>query len=149
MIHDSDYCMLCDTATTISSQQLLQQMFSNYTPHHDATSTHSFCVLTAHFPIQLCKQNPTAFQDVRFQPFECHHNKGFHGKFVIGTSTEWREVENYADNCSGHKNMSHHGENTTSWEVNSISPSPKIPSIAWNQKVQYSSQEHITCPILS
>jgi hypothetical protein len=34
-------------------------------------------------------------------------------EFVIGTPTEWREVENYADNCSGYKNISHHGENST------------------------------------
>jgi hypothetical protein len=126
-------------------------MFSNNTPHHDAMSTHSFCVLTAHFPIQHCKQNPTVFQDVRFQPSECHHNvkawmmslllehplNGEKWKIMLTTVLDIRTCHIMVRIL------------LTSWEVNGISPSQKIPCIAWNQKVQYSSQEQITCPILS
>jgi len=127
-------------------------MFSKYMSHHDAMSTHSFCVPTAHFPIQHWKQNPTVFQDVRFRPFECRHNvKAWTMSLLLEhplNGEKWKiKLTTVLDIRTCHIMV--RTILLTSWEVNSISPSPKIPCIAWNQKVQYSSQEHITCPILS
>jgi hypothetical protein len=123
--------MLCDTATTVFSHQLLQQMFSNYTPHHDALSTNSFCVPISHFSIQHCKQNPTVFQDVHF--IEFHHNVK---PWVMSLSLEqainkekWIIMLTTVLDIRICHIMVRTLLLLASWEVNSISPSPKIPCI--------------------